>query len=76
MLPFEIGTIQKIVTDIIFSVLKTKKDFLRLKSNVLLSDEETCFCFNAKATVLFNLLTLFMIGIKILLEKISHARKN
>ncbi len=76
MLPLEIGTIQKIVTDIIFSVLKTKKDFLRLKSNVLLSDEETCFYFNVKVTVLFNLLTLFMIGIKILLEKISHARKN
>lgn len=76
ILPFKIGTIQKIVTDIIFSVLKTKKDFLRLKSNVLLSAEETYFCFSAKAMVLFNLLTLFMIGIKILLEKILHAGKN
>lgn len=73
IVPFEIGAGQRIVTNTVFSILKTKKDFLRLKSNILLTEEEDCFHFSVKVTILFNLLTLLIIGTKILLEKILHA---
>ncbi len=74
--PFAAGMIQKIILDIVFSVMKAKRDFMALKSNTLLVEDDTRLKVAVKMTLLLNLLTIVMILIKKGMEKLIYAGKG
>ena len=63
--PFAAGMIQKIILDIVFSVMKAKRDFMATRLKVAV-----------KMTLLLNLLTIVMILIKKGMEKLIYAGKG